>query len=189
MLSPVRVYAKSSAQGSAGRRGLSVPSPPPYCCPYPCPYCTLPLLTTTAATSGRRPSSSRGLSVQMAPRGPLGANGFSGLGTHELGTQELGAHLAPRDLAAAEDVGSDLRAGAGRGAREARAARAGGSRCHGPLEPFSASDRGPDCTSERRPGQRDGTHDGRPRERRGARRRGGCRQHGVRDAACPISMG
>jgi hypothetical protein len=22
------------------------PPPPPYCCPYPCPYCTLPLLTT-----------------------------------------------------------------------------------------------------------------------------------------------
>jgi hypothetical protein len=26
--------------------GAEQPPPPPYCCPYPCPYCTLPLLTT-----------------------------------------------------------------------------------------------------------------------------------------------
>jgi len=26
--------------------------PPPYCCPYPCPYCTLPLLTTAKPLTG-----------------------------------------------------------------------------------------------------------------------------------------
>ena len=35
-------------QGASGS-SLSEPPPPlPYCCPYPCPYCTLPLLTTAA---------------------------------------------------------------------------------------------------------------------------------------------
>ena len=33
-------------------RGLELPPPPfPYCCPYPCPYCTLPLLTTAKPLS------------------------------------------------------------------------------------------------------------------------------------------
>ena len=40
---------------------VPLPPPPPYCCPYPCPYCTLPLLTTangggTTALSNPDPS-------------------------------------------------------------------------------------------------------------------------------------
>ena len=33
------------SESAAGRR-LPQPPPPYHCCPYPCPYCTLPLLTT-----------------------------------------------------------------------------------------------------------------------------------------------
>ena len=36
---------------AAHRVETTAPPLPPYCCPYPCPYCTLPLLTTTAGGS------------------------------------------------------------------------------------------------------------------------------------------
>jgi hypothetical protein len=40
--------APRAMAGSAGTGavGSPTPPPPPYCCPYPCPYCTVPLLTT-----------------------------------------------------------------------------------------------------------------------------------------------
>ena len=50
--------AQSPRRGiQRGWRGVSCvprprhPPPPPCCCPYPCPYCTLPLLTTATATT------------------------------------------------------------------------------------------------------------------------------------------
>ena len=60
-----RAPPRSSAEGARTRRGGSLPPPyscpypcpyctlppPPYCCPYPCPYCTLtPSLPTVAPT-------------------------------------------------------------------------------------------------------------------------------------------
>ena len=36
------------AAGTDGFIRKAPPPPPPYCCPYPCPYCTLPLLTTAS---------------------------------------------------------------------------------------------------------------------------------------------
>ena len=46
---------------TAGRARAARPPPPPYCCPYPCPYRTLPLLTTAnalpTAVARRAPSS------------------------------------------------------------------------------------------------------------------------------------
>ena len=50
----VRTQPETCAQRrrrGRGRRGWTRPPPPPFCCPYPCPYCTLPLLTTTAGGS------------------------------------------------------------------------------------------------------------------------------------------
>ena len=37
-----------------GMRAPRYPPPPPYCCPYPCPYCTLPLLTTAPPIRRKR---------------------------------------------------------------------------------------------------------------------------------------
>jgi len=53
-----------------------VAPPPPHCCPYPCPYCTLPLLTLPRRQArGRLPRASRsdggnrrGQAVRRAPR-------------------------------------------------------------------------------------------------------------------------
>ena len=41
-----RPFAQSFALPPLGS-ALQAPPPPLYCCPYPCPYCTLPRLTTT----------------------------------------------------------------------------------------------------------------------------------------------
>ena len=45
-----------SLRSYRGRNGRAnsrrSPPPPPYCCPYPCPYCTLPLLTTAGGGRG-----------------------------------------------------------------------------------------------------------------------------------------
>ena len=52
------------------------PPPPPYCCPYPCPYCTLPLLKQLRhATSRPAPASAaRGLrAARRLPRPSLTA--------------------------------------------------------------------------------------------------------------------
>ena len=43
-----------------------MPPPPPYCCPYPCPYCTLPLLTEPPAPAARA-RSFPGLATDDAP--------------------------------------------------------------------------------------------------------------------------
>jgi hypothetical protein len=53
--------------------GKEVP-PPPYCCPYPCPYCTLPLLTIYGKEVSWRlslPSNPRGAPESPPPRPPL----------------------------------------------------------------------------------------------------------------------
>ena len=45
-------------------------APPPYCCPYPCPYCTLPLSTTERTMcprAFRRPGPTRRLPARLAP--------------------------------------------------------------------------------------------------------------------------
>ena len=49
---PVALAGAAAAGASAGTAAegpallATCTPPPPYCCPYPCPYCTLPLLTT-----------------------------------------------------------------------------------------------------------------------------------------------
>jgi hypothetical protein len=50
--SPVRVRVDplrpglESGLGHVSGLEVAASPPPPYCCPYPCPYCTLTLLTT-----------------------------------------------------------------------------------------------------------------------------------------------
>ena len=59
-------------------------SPPPYCCPYPCPYCTLPLLTTApsppGATPKPRPSTSPPAQARGGAGGAGGRRGGGGVG-------------------------------------------------------------------------------------------------------------
>jgi hypothetical protein len=43
------------ALSAAGHYYTRAGPPPPYCCPYLCPYCTLPLLTTATAAGGGLP--------------------------------------------------------------------------------------------------------------------------------------
>ena len=66
--SPPPVGLAEALGGSGGERGrgrgrraqghLAPPPPPPYCCPYPCPYCTLPLLGGAGREDTSPPSSS-----------------------------------------------------------------------------------------------------------------------------------
>jgi len=51
-----------------GHRNRDAPPPPPYCCSYPCPYCTLPLLTTAKPLSGANASR-----TPMATKSPSSA--------------------------------------------------------------------------------------------------------------------
>ena len=47
------VSAMGPTEEDAGQVRPVLAPPPPYCCPYPCPYCTLPLLTTAKPLSYR----------------------------------------------------------------------------------------------------------------------------------------
>jgi len=57
---PTASLLRSSAAERSRSRGAP---PPPYCCPYPCPYCTLPLLARVQKGVG-----GRALSPQATPR-------------------------------------------------------------------------------------------------------------------------
>jgi len=68
----LRGYIDPADGGHAGG------TPPPYCCPYPCPYCTLPLLTThdaAEASTGARASPGDAASLGA---GSAGAPGWCG---------------------------------------------------------------------------------------------------------------
>ena len=114
--------------------------PPPYCCPYPCPYCTLPLsrLPTATLPSARRPSARaihraagggrRGAGA--APALPCGAGGdFYGADARGNSCARRARHLrrapnrgrpgarrpAPRGAAVGGGLGWQRRGGGGGG--------------------------------------------------------------------------
>jgi len=56
------------------------PPPPPYCCPYPCPYCTLTRRAPRQVTSKPPPSSyAPAAPPPQAPRGPAAPSPTTGL--------------------------------------------------------------------------------------------------------------
>ena len=93
--------------GICGKRGVDAAGftpPPPYCCPYPCPYCTLPLLTTGGGRSW------------VSRPWQMGVGGTSGGGRNEVtevgGAGERGGHVGH---AAREQLELRLVRGEGRG--------------------------------------------------------------------------
>ena len=88
------------------------PPPPSYCCPYPCPYCTLRLLTTV------KPLSYTTLASAPATRPPASPGGRARRG----GLRGRATAPAARSLRRPPLAARSLRAPLGRG-RRARAAR------------------------------------------------------------------
>jgi hypothetical protein len=78
-------------------RALGAPPPPPYCCPYPCPYCTLPLLKRWRAL-GAVP---RALALHLRFRPCPGAGGAGACGDADA------AHLARVCAALLGSAGAD----------------------------------------------------------------------------------
>ena len=68
-----RVLTRAGAAVAGVKPSATVPPPPPYCCPYPCPYCTLnPSLPRSRSVSKsiRFPSPSGLRRVRTAPTRP-----------------------------------------------------------------------------------------------------------------------